>query len=178
MKNSKFWLKNILATDSIYKFNLKNSYEIPNLDKITLHIDLNHNTSTPKRIIIALKTLILLTNQKPNIYRSTKNISGSKLRKGSIVNCNVIINKKNIFDFLNFFIFFILPQKKNAKFVYKNEKKNYLLELNSFLLISSIFNKDLNFNNNNINIKLTIETNLKDLKHSKIFLSGLQIPIK
>lgn len=179
MNNTKFvfWIKKILIMDFIYKLNLKNNYDIPKIKKITLFVDLNNNFNTSKQILLGLKLLTLLTNQKPNILRSKHNISGSKLRKGSILGCNVIISKKNISNFLNLLVFYILPQIKNVNCNYLNEKKSYSIDLSDFLILFSFFNKDLNFNNNN-KIRLIIETNLPNLETNKMFLSSLQIPTK
>lgn len=170
------WIKNILIVDCIYKFKLKNCHNIPKIKKINLFVNLNHSVNTSKQIIFVINLLTLLTNQKPNILRSKKNVSGSKLRKGSILGCNVNISKKNVYSFLNFFIFFILPQIKNIKPIFL-DKKNYSIEINNFLIIFSFFNKGLNFNEYN-KIKLVIQTNLKNLEINKTFLSGLQIPSK
>lgn len=177
MSYSRCWIHNILFYDLVYKFKIRNLHQIPHIHKIVLSIDFPPSTTSPYHVIYGLSILKLISNQKPIIFRSASAISGSRLRKGTILGCRSVISNENIYRFLDVFIFCILPQIKDLNVSKINVDKNYSISFDNFLLFSQFFNKEFDFD---CNLKVTATFFIRsfDKNHSKIFLSGLQFPLR
>ena len=74
-----------------------------------------------KKLINIILFLKLITNQKPLITKSKKNIIFLKIKKNSIIGCKITLRKKNIFFFLEKVLIFILPNLTKIKINFKNQ---------------------------------------------------------
>ena len=108
-KNLQNHYKNTVIYDLLTKLNFQNIFEIPKITKICLNIGFANANIEKKKLINIILLLKLITNQKPLITRSKKNIIFLKIKKNSIVGCRVTLRKKNIFMFLEKLLIFILP---------------------------------------------------------------------
>lgn len=97
------------------KFNYKNIYEVPKIEKICINMGLGEATANPKIIDQALVELAQITGQKPKICRARKSIAGFKLRKGVPIGVAVTLRKKRMYDFLTRLIHVALPRVKDFK---------------------------------------------------------------
>jgi large subunit ribosomal protein L5 len=109
------WQKLFLKKDYIYKLQNTCAISIPKLNKIVVNTCMNDAINDSKQILVSITALELITNQKPNIYRSKKSIAEFKLKKYTIIGCNLILRGNKIYDFIGSFIFFVLPKLINFK---------------------------------------------------------------
>jgi len=113
------WLKDYYLNEVrkrlMEKFNYKNIYEVPKIEKICINIGLGEATANPKIIDQALVELAQITGQKPKICRARKSIAGFKLRKGVPIGVAVTLRKKRMYDFLTRLIHVALPRVKDFK---------------------------------------------------------------
>lgn len=108
-KNLQNHYKNITIYNLITKLNFKNIFEIPKITKICLNIGFQDANINKKKLINIILLLKLITNQKPLITKSKKNIIFLKIKKNSIIGCKITLQKKNIFNFLEKILIFISP---------------------------------------------------------------------
>ncbi len=120
-KNFKNHYQNITTYDLITKFNFKNIYEIPKINKICLNIGFKNANIEKKKLINIIILLKLITNQKPIVTKSKKNNIFLKIKKNSIIGCKVTLRKKNINIFLEKLLIFILPNINEINFNIKNK---------------------------------------------------------
>jgi len=97
------------------KFNYKNIYEVPKIEKICVNMGLGEATANPKIIDQALVELAQITGQKPKICKARKSIAGFKLRKGVPIGITVTLRRNRMYDFLARIIHIALPRVKDFK---------------------------------------------------------------
>ena len=173
----KFWSKSIIRIDSIYKININNSQQSIKLDKITINMCLKSIIDEPKAVLYPLITTKLITNQSPTICKAKKSIALLKLRKGMLTGVKVTLRKDIAFNFLNLFIFVILPNSKEFKFYNLNDKGCLSIGLKNLFVFPQLspfydrFPKDIT---GTININL----NVKNKKYCFLFYTGLLILLR
>ena len=172
----KFWSKSILRIDSIYKTNIDNSQQTITIDKITINMCLKSIIDEPKTILYPLISTKLITNQNPIVCKAKKSIALLKLRKGMLTGTKVTLRKDVAFNFLNLFIFVILPNNKEFKFYNLNNKGCLSIGLKNLFVfpqLSSFYDRFPKDITGTINVNL----NVKNKQDSLLFYTGLLISI-
>lgn len=165
-KNLQNHYKNVTIYDLITKLNFKNIFEIPNITKICLNIGFKDANIEKKKLINIILLLKLITNQKPIVTKSKKNNLFLKIKKNSIIGCKVTLRQKNIFNFLEKLIIFILPNLIKINFNFKN--KNILnFQIHNILYFFELKTEFLKFRNIPP-IDISIHTSAKN--NSELFL--------
>lgn len=168
----KFWSKSILRIDTIYKININNSQQSIRLDKITINMCLKSIINEPKTILYPLIATKLITSQNAVICKAKKSIALIKLRKGMLTSTKVTLRKDSALNFLNLFLFIILPNNKEFNFYNLNDKGCLSIGLNNLFTFPQLnlfydrFPKDMT-GTINVNLKTKIK------QHSLLFYSGL-----
>nr|YP_010394262.1 ribosomal protein L5 [Phytophthora cryptogea]DAZ88270.1 TPA_asm: ribosomal protein L5 [Phytophthora cryptogea] len=172
-KNIQNHYKNITIYDLITKLNFKNIFEIPKITKICLNIGFKDANIEKKKLINIILLLKLITNQKPIVTKSKKNIIFLKIKKNSIIGCKMTLRKKNIFNFLEKIIFFIIPNLTKINFNFEN--KNILnFQIQNILNFFELKTEFLKFRNIPP-IDVSIHTNSKNNNELFLLLNSLFI---
>lgn len=177
MNNIKYWFDNIFKVDAIYKLNLANSFEIPEINKITINSCIRSAIDNSKNIIYSIILLKLITNKKPIVCKAKKSIAAFKLRKGVVVGCKVNLRKKSKFDFLSVFIFLALAKIKNFNFCSINLEGNISIGIKDLFIFPQVTNSYEKFPKN-MSAVINIKTSKSNKQVSSLLYSALQIPIK
>ena len=136
--------KNVIIYDLITNFHYKNILEIIKFKKIDLNIGFINANIEKKKIIYILGLLKLITNQQPIATKSKKNNIFLKIKKNSIVGCKITLRKKNMNNFIEKLMIFILPNLKNKKFNLKH--KNILnFKINNIFMFIELKTEFLKF---------------------------------
>lgn len=122
----KTYIKNTIP-EILNKIKLKNIYQIPKLEKITINLCnkllLDEETFFKKSL---KKKLHKIINQKPYFSRAKKSISNFSLRKGNLIAFSANLRKFSMYLFLTKFIYLVIPRIRNFKtFKTKMFNKNY-----------------------------------------------------
>lgn len=98
----------IVRQDLLLKYQIKSTQLLPKIKKIVLSAKFSgyHKGSN-------VSLFEILTFHKPIITQSRANILSLNLRKGEPVGIKLVLRKKQIYDFLIYFIFEIIPSSKN-----------------------------------------------------------------
>ncbi|GIL20361.1 MAG: 50S ribosomal protein L5 [Candidatus Jettenia caeni] len=99
----------------INKFQYKNRFSVPKIQKIVINMGLGKAVDNKKIIEEAVKHLSLITGQKPLITKAKKAISGFKLREDQPIGCKVTLRGKMMFEFLDRLISIVLPRIKDFR---------------------------------------------------------------
>lgn len=170
----KFWSNSILRIDAIYKTNINNSQQSIKIDKITINIGLKSIIDEPKMILYPLISTKLITNQNPTVCKARKSIALLKLRKGMLTGTKVALRKDVAFNFLNLFIFIILPNHRDFDFYNLNDKGCLSIGLKNLFIFPQLnpfydrFPKDMACT---INVNL----NTKNKHYAILFYTGLNL---
>ena len=143
-KNLQNHYKNITIYTLITKLNFKNIFKIPKITKICLNVGFPEANINKKKLINIILLLKLITNQKPLLTKSKKNNIFLKIKKDSIIGCKITLRKKNIFNFLEKTLFFIVPKLIKIDLTNKNIFNFKIKNILSFFELKTEF---LKFNN-------------------------------
>ena len=97
------------------KFNYKNDFEIPKLEKIVINMGVGEAVKDSKIIDTAVNELSMITGQKPVITRSKKANASFKLRVGMPIGVKVTLRKNKMYEFVDRFINIALPRVRDFR---------------------------------------------------------------
>jgi len=171
--------QSIVSYDLLTKFNYTNSFQLPNIEKISINMSSLEIILEKKKIIQLLLSIELITGQTGKITISKKNKIHLKIKKGMIVGCKVTLNKKQSYVFLDNLILFVLPHIKNFKGFKINNKmpKTLSFQINNFLNFFELQNEFLTFSNLPP-LNISINTNSKDINELTLLLNSINFPIQ
>ncbi|MDH5542223.1 MAG: 50S ribosomal protein L5 [Nitrospinota bacterium] len=107
--------KNEVVQALMKELGLKNYYQVPKLEKITLNMGLGEAVSDSKVIEGGVYTLSTITGQKPVVTRSKKAISNFKLRAGIPIGVKVTVRGERMYEFLERLIVAALPRVRDFR---------------------------------------------------------------
>ena len=97
------------------KFNYKNDFEIPKLEKVVINMGVGEAVKDSKKIDTAVNELSLITGQKPIVTKSKKANASFKLREGMPIGVKVTLRKSKMYEFLDRFINIALPRVRDFR---------------------------------------------------------------
>lgn len=176
MNHLKLWYLNIIKIDSVYKMNIKNSLQLPKIKDITINISSKSVIEEPKSILYYIIALKLITNQNPIVCRAKKSIALFKIRKGVLTGVKVSLKGESLYNFLNIFIFLILPNLKDMKF-YKLTKGSLSIGIKDLLVFPQLTKYYDKFQKN-VTAIINLSVGAKNDDLSRFIFSSIQLPIK
>lgn len=186
--NNRYYIhyKKNVCLDLIYKQNLKNTFEIPKIEKITLNATYKTIVNDKKFIIPALSSLQLISGQNSKWTTAHKSIAGFKLRKKQIIGCKTNLRNLFMYNFLEKLITIILPRLKHFKGIHSHKILHISIGIPEIVVFFELENY-FEFFQLLKGLDITISTNLRKTTNShfyklskspiSVFLSAFQIPI-
>lgn len=132
----------------ITKFNYKNKFSVPRLQKIVVNMGVGRAVDNKKLIEEATKHLTIVTGQKPLVTVAKKAIAGFKLRKGQAIGCKVTLRGKRMFEFLDRLISIVLPRIRDFRGISPKAfdgRGNYTLGLTEQIVFPEISIESVEF---------------------------------
>jgi large subunit ribosomal protein L5 len=172
-----FYLKNF-KYDLINKFSYKNNKILPKIK--TINLNFGCKTTELKNLSASLLALELITQQKGKLTTTKYPNILLKLRKGNPVGCKVILNKKQIFYFLEKTLINVFPRTKNFNGLNLNAKvtaHSFSFKIHDTSNFAELEPHYYLFNNLP-KLTVTIKTSLKTKEELTFLLNTFQIPIK
>ena len=97
------------------KYNYKNSFEIPKLEKVVINMGVGEAVKDSKKIEAAVKELTAISGQKPIVTKSKKANASFKLREGMPIGVKVTLRKNKMYEFIDRFINVALPRVRDFR---------------------------------------------------------------
>jgi large subunit ribosomal protein L5 len=97
------------------KFNYKNPFEVPKLEKICINVGIGQATQDPKLVDGVAKDIENIAGQKPVITKAKKSVSNFKLREGMKIGCKVTLRKAKMYEFMDRLINVAIPRIRDFK---------------------------------------------------------------
>ena len=104
-----------IKNDLKSKLGLKNIFEVPKLEKITLNMGIGEAKDDTKLIDKALEDLSLISGQKAVKTKSKKAISGFKIRAGMPLGVKVTLRNKIMYEFLDRLVNIAIPRIRDFR---------------------------------------------------------------
>jgi large subunit ribosomal protein L5 len=120
---------------------LKNTMQIPRIEKIVLNIGLGEAMDNPKAMDSAVADMVSITGQRPVITKARKSISNFKLREGRAIGAKVTLRGDKMWAFLDRLINIALPRVRDFRGISGNAfdgRGNYTLGLKEQLIFPEI----------------------------------------
>ena len=167
--------KNILS-QMMSKFNYKNVYQIPKLQKIVLNMGIGEAKEDAKILDKAQEELSLIAGQKAVKTKAKKAISNFKIRAGMALGVSVTLRNKIMYEFLDRLINIAIPRIRDFRGL--NQKSfggngNYSLGIKEQIVFPEI-NYDKIDKVRGLNI--TICTNAKSNQEGLELLKSFNMP--
>ena len=97
------------------KYNYKNSFEIPKLEKVVINMGVGEAVKDSKKIEVAVKELTAISGQKPIVTKSKKANASFKLREGMPIGVKVTLRKNKMYEFIDRLINVALPRVRDFR---------------------------------------------------------------
>ena len=169
--------KNILS-QMMSKFNYKNVYQIPKLQKIVLNMGIGEAKEDTKILDKAQEELSLIAGQKAVKTKAKKAISNFKIRAGMALGVSVTLRNKIMYEFLDRFINIAIPRIRDFRGL--NLKSfdgngNYSLGIKEQIIFPEI---DIDKIKNVSGMDITIVTSAKTNEEGMALLTEFGLPFK
>ena len=158
------------------KFNYKNDFEIPKLEKVVINMGVGEAVKDSKKIDSAVNELSLITGQKPIVTKSKKANASFKLREGMPIGVKVTLRKSKMYEFVDRFINIALPRVRDFRGI--NPKSfdgngNYALGLKEQFVFPEIEYDNVDSSRG---MDIIFVTSAKSDDEGKELLSGFDFP--
>ena len=107
--------KKNISSQMMSKFNYKNVYQIPKLQKIVLNMGIGEAKEDAKILDKAQEELSLIAGQKAVKTKAKKAISNFKIRAGMALGVSVTLRNKIMYEFLDRFINIAIPRIRDFR---------------------------------------------------------------
>ena len=97
------------------KFGYKNVMQIPTLTKVIVTMGVGEAARDSKLIEGAIKDLIIITGQKPQVTKSRKSIAQFKLREGQPIGAHVTLRNDRMWEFTDRLLSIALPRIRDFR---------------------------------------------------------------
>jgi large subunit ribosomal protein L5 len=165
--------KKTISSQMMSKFNYKNVYQIPKLQKIVLNMGIGEAKEDAKILDKAQEELSLIAGQKAVKTKAKKAISNFKIRAGMALGVSVILRNKIMYEFLDRFINIAIPRIRDFRGL--NPKSfdgngNYSLGIKEQIIFPEInYDKIDKIRGLNVTICTNAKTNQEALELLKSF---------
>lgn len=99
----------------IEKFNYKNPFETPKLEKIVINMGVGEGFRESKQIDAAVAELTAISGQKPVITKARKSIAGFKIRDGMNIGVKVTLRNVRMYEFLDRLVNIAMPRIRDFR---------------------------------------------------------------
>jgi len=94
---------------------ISNLMAVPKLEKIVVNVGVGEALTNKKALDIVSEHLALITGQKPLATKSSRAISGFKLRAGKAIGLKVTLRKRRMYDFYRRLTDIVLPRLRDFR---------------------------------------------------------------
>lgn len=166
------------AAELLKELKLKNSNQVPRLEKIVVNIGLGRAKDDKRMFEVASNTLQKITGQKPLETFARMSIATFKLREGNKVGLKVTLRDARMYEFLDRLINLVLPRLRDFHGVSAkafDKQGNYAIGLNE----QSIF-PELTFEETTVahGMQVIIVTTGSSAEQSRALLTKFGMPFE
>ncbi len=169
---------NQIKKELMSKLGLKNLFEVPRIEKITLNMGVGEGKEDSKLIDRALQDLTLISGQKAVKTNSKKAISGFKIRTGMPLGVKVTLRNKIMYEFLDRLINIAIPRIRDFRGLNIKSfdgKGNFSMGIKEHVIFPEInFDKVEKI----MGMDITICTTAKNNKDALELLKSFNMPFK
>jgi len=136
----KFYIEEIIPKMQD-RFNYKNLFEVPKLEKICLNMGISGANQNPNLLEDAARELTEIAGQKAVVTRAKKSVAAFNIRANMPVGCRVTLRKNRMYEFYNKLVNVVLPQIRDFRGVLPDSfdgRGNYSIGLEEQIIFPEI----------------------------------------
>ncbi len=167
-----------LSQDLKKELQLKNSFEVPRLEKIIVSIGMGRAKDEKRLLEVGANTLRKITGQQPVQTTARKSIASFKLREGNKVGLMVTLRGERMYEFADRLINVIMPRLRDFHGVSAgsfDKQGNYSLGLNDQSVFPELSYEDTATVHG---LQVTFKINAKNPDQSRALLEKLGMPFE
>lgn len=115
MSRLKNHYEEVVKNDLLKKFEYKNSFEVPKIEKIILNMGAGDAVQDKKLLESALSELTMISGQKAVSTKAKCSIAGFKLREGMPIGAKVTLRRSKMYEFLDRFVNIAMPRIRDFR---------------------------------------------------------------
>lgn len=169
--------KNEIAPKLMETLDLKNSMEVPKIEKVVLNMGIGTYIRTGNKDYTVLKDhLALISWQAPVVKLAKKSISNFKLREGMPVGLTVTLRGDTMYNFLDKLIHVVLPRVRDFRWISNksfDSEGNYNFGIKEHTIFPEVPQDDVVKNHG---IQITIKTTARSQEQGKALLTLAWFP--
>ena len=157
---------------------LKNSHQVPKLEKIVINVGLGDAASSDKALEAGIEELRLITGQQPRKTRAKKSIAGFKVRENTVVGAMVTLRGERMYDFFAKLTDIVFPRIRDFRGFHEkgfDGRGNYNIGLKDQLVFPEI-DYDQIYRSRGMNI--TIVTTAENDTQAQSLLKAMGFPFR
>ncbi len=162
----------------IKEFNLKNTMQVPRLQKVVINCAIKDAVGNPKVLDSALDEIMAIAGQKVVLTRAKKAIATFKVREGNAVGVMVTLRRARMWEFLDRLMNVAFPRVRDFKGVNPKSfdgRGNYSVGLREQIIFPEInYDKVEKVRG----MTITIATSSKSNEHARAVLRELGMPFR
>ncbi len=170
--------RNEIAPRLMEKLGITNPLAAPRLEKIVVNTGLGRALENKQIIDEAIKTLSIITGQRPVVTKARKSVAGFKVREGAPIGCKVTLRGARMYEFLDRLISLALPRIRDFRGLSPKAfdgHGNYSLGLTEQIVFPEIDVDDVQFT---IGMDITIVITGDSDEHSYELLREFGMPFR
>jgi len=160
------------------KFEYKNDFEIPQLEKIVLNMGVGEASQNRGFIESAVNEMTLIAGQKPVVTKARKSNASFKLRDGMAIGVKVTLRKQRMYEFLDRFVTIAMPRIRDFRGINGKSfdgRGNYAMGIDEHIIFPEIeYDKVDKIRGMDIVICTTAKTD----DEAKELLRGFDLPFR
>jgi len=104
-----------IVPEMMKKFNLKNKFAVPRIDKIVVNMGVGEAITDIKLLEKSMDELGVITGQKPIMRRAKKAISNFKIKDNQPIGCKVTLRRAMMYEFLDRLVNVAMPRIRDFR---------------------------------------------------------------
>lgn len=120
---------------------LKNVFQIPRLEKISINMGVGEAMQDKKFLELANDAMTEIGGQQPVLTAARNSIAGFRLREGVPIGCKVTLRRERMYEFLDRLISIVLPRVRDFRGVSRTAfdgRGNYSMGLNEWTVFPEL----------------------------------------
>lgn len=165
-----------LQSELSKKLEIKNLHALPVVEKVVINVGTGKYEIEPKLQEEAIKTLTIISGQKPVVTHAKKAIAGFKIRENDSIGVKVTLRGKRMYAFLERLANLVLPRLRDFKGVSEksfDKEGNYTMPIKEQIVFPEIPYNEIQKVHG---MQITIKISNSDKKKSKILIETIGMP--
>jgi large subunit ribosomal protein L5 len=170
--------QSVIVPQLMQELGLKNSMQVPKIEKITINMGVGEAVADKKLIDNAVGDLIKISGQKPLVTKSKKSLATFKLRAGLAIGAKVTLRGARMYEFLDRLISIAMPRIRDFRGVSARSfdgRGNYNFGVKEQIIFPEIQYDQVDKVRG---MDITITTTATDDKAGKALLTAFNFPFR